>query len=194
MLAINKNLINKDKNNMKKSLKIIVILLISVFWMFGIYKLSSMTSNNSNSKSTDIISIFIEDTLEITNSYGITSSHPNEQKIEKVSQLINAPMRKVIHATVYFILAFFIMILMNIIFDHKKYFWSVLITLILCIIFAGFDEYHQTFVAGRTGQLLDVIIDTAGGIIGILFYSTYQLVYVLGYKKAVKEHSCKNIG
>lgn len=76
---------------------------------------------------------------------------------------------------------------MNIILEHKKYFLSVIIALIICIIFAGTDEYHQTFVAGRTGQLLDVIIDTAGGIIGILFYSTYQIVYKLGYKKALKE-------
>lgn len=174
---------------MKKAIKIIIILILAITWMFCIYKLSSMNSNNSNGKSTDIISIFIEDTLEITNNYGITSSHPNEQKIEKVSSLINAPMRKVIHATVYFVLAFFIMILMNIIFDHKKYFWSVLIALILCIIFAGTDEYHQTFVAGRTGQLLDVIIDTTGGIVGILFYSTYQIVYKLGYKKALKEQT-----
>lgn len=154
--------------------------------MLCIYKLSSMTSNSSNSKSTDIISIFIEDTLEITNNYGITSSHPNEHKIERVSQLINAPMRKVIHATVYFVLAFFIMILTNIIYDHKKYLCSVLIALILCIIFAGFDEYHQTFVTGRTGQVLDVIIDTLGGIVGILFYSTYQIAYKLGYKEALK--------
>lgn len=154
--------------------------------MFCIYKLSSMTSNNSNSKSADIISIFIEDTLEITNNYGITSSHPNEQKIQKVSQLINAPMRKVIHATVYFVLTFFIMILMNIILEHKKYFLSVAITLIICITFAGLDEYHQTFVTGRTGQVLDVIIDSLGGIVGILFYSTYQLAYKLGYKEALK--------
>lgn len=173
----------------KKALKIVIILILAIAWMVCIYKLSGMNSNNSNGKSTDIISIFIEDTLEITNNYGITSSHPNEQKIEKASKLINAPMRKVIHATVYFVLAFFIMILMNIIFDHKKYFWSVLIALILCIIFAGTDEYHQTFVAGRTGQLLDVIIDTAGGVVGILFYSTYQIVYRLGYKKALKEQA-----
>lgn len=173
--------------NTKKALKIIIILLIAITWMLCIYKLSSMNSNNSNGKSTDIISIFIEDALEITNDYGITSSHPNEQKIERASQLINAPMRKVIHATVYFVLTFFIMILMNIILDHKKYFLSVIIALIICIIFAGTDEYHQTFVAGRTGQLLDVIIDTAGGVIGILFYSTYQIVYKLGYKKGLKE-------
>lgn len=172
---------------MKKAIKIILLLAIAIGWMIAIYKLSSMNSNNSNGKSTDIISIFIEDTLDITNNYGITSSHPDEQKIEKVSQLINAPMRKVIHATVYFVLALFIMMLMNIIFEHKKYFLSVSITLALCILFAATDEYHQTFVAGRTGQLMDVIIDSVGALVGILFYSTYQFVYQCGYKKALQE-------
>lgn len=174
---------------MKKALKIIILLAIAIAWMIGIYKLSGMSSSNSNGKSTDIISIFIEDTLDITNNYGITSSHPNEQKIQKASELINAPMRKVIHASVYFVLAFFIMILMSIIFDHKKYSLSVCIVLALCILFATTDEYHQTFVAGRTGQSLDVMIDSLGAIVGILFYSTYQFVYRCGYKKAIEENN-----
>lgn len=173
----------------KKAIKIILLLAIAIAWMMVIYKLSGMNSNNSNGKSTDIISIFIEDTLDITNNYGITSSHPDEQKIQKASQLINAPMRKVIHASVYFVLAFFVMIVIDILFDHKKYFLSTFIVLALCILFAATDEYHQTFVAGRTGQLLDVIIDSLGAIVGILFYSTYHLFYRSGYKKSLKENN-----
>lgn len=170
---------------MKKAIKIIVLLGIAIAWMFCIYKLSGMNSQNSNSKSTDILSIFIEDALDFTNDYGITNSHPNDEKLAKASALINAPMRKVIHATVYFVLAFFIMILMNIIFEHKKYWLTLIITLILCVGFAMTDEYHQTFVAGRTGQILDVCIDSAGAICGLLFYSTYQIVYISGMKKGL---------
>ena len=168
---------------MKKTIKTIILLAIAVIWMVCIYKLSGMNSKNSNGKSTDIIALFIEDTLEITNEYGITNSNPNAQKLARVSQLINAPMRKVIHATVYFVLAFFIMVLLNVIFDHKKYFITLIITLVLCVGFAMLDEYHQTFVDGRTGQMLDVCIDTVGAICGILFYSTYQIAYVSGIKK-----------
>ncbi len=170
---------------MKKAIKIILLLIIAITWMFCIYKLSSMNSKNSNSKSTDIISIFIEDALDFTNDYGITNSHPNADKLAKASSLINAPMRKVIHATVYFVLAFFIMILLNIIFDYKKYWLTLIITLILCIGFAMLDEYHQTFVVGRNGQILDVCIDSVGAICGLLFYSTYQIVYINGIKKGV---------
>lgn len=172
---------------MKKAIKIIVLLIFAAAWMACIFKLSGMSSKNSNGKSIGIIGIFIEDALEITNDYGITDSHPNDSKLEHASELINAPMRKVIHASVYFVLAFFIMIILNILFNHDNYLLAVLLTLILCIIFAGTDEFHQTFVNGRTGQLLDVVIDSAGAVVGIAFYSTYEIVYKLGYRKGKKE-------
>lgn len=157
---------------MKKAIKIIILFLIAAFWMFCIFKLSGMNSTNSNGKSTGIISLFIEDALDITNEYGITNSHPNDEKLERASELINAPMRKVAHASVYFVLAFFVMIVLNIIFDHKKYLLTLLIALIICIGFAATDEYHQTYVNGRTGQFMDVIIDSAGAIVrnDVLFY------------------------
>lgn len=172
---------------MKKALKIILLLALAIGWMVCIYKLSGMNSQNSNGKSTDIIAMFIEDTLEVTNEYGITNSNPNAEKLARASQLINAPMRKVIHASVYFVLAFFIMTLFNIIFEHKKYLLTFIVTFILCAGFAITDEYHQTFVAGRTGQLMDVIIDSAGAVAGLLFYSTYHIVYKNGYNKAIND-------
>lgn len=173
---------------MKK--KVILVTLISIAVLLccaGIFQLSSMTSENSNSKSTDLVAIFIEDTLDITNEYGITDSHPNDQKLAKATRLINAPLRKVAHASVYFVLAFIVCILFTFIFDHKKYLISCLIALGIAIIFAVTDEYHQTFVAGRTGQTIDVLIDSAGALAGVLFYSSYYLAYVLGAKSIVKE-------
>lgn len=172
---------------MNKPLKIILLLTLAIIWMALIFKLSSMNSGNSNGKSTNIISIFIEDTLDITNEYGITSSHPTDAKLDKAANLINAPMRKVIHASVYFVLAFFVMTFLNIIFDHKKYILSLIIALIICAGFAASDEFHQTFVNGRTGQVMDVLIDSAGAIVGMMFYSTYHIVYKNGYKRGKKE-------
>lgn len=172
---------------MKKAIKIILLLVVTIIWMMAIFKLSSMSSYNSNGKSTDIISIFIEDTLDITNEYGITNSYPDESKLAHASELINAPMRKVIHASVYFVLAFFIMVFLGVIFDNKKYRVMVLLTFIICVLFAAGDEFHQTFVNGRTGRLLDVAIDSAGALVGILFYSTYYISYKCGYKKGLEE-------
>jgi len=172
---------------MKKAIKIIFILLFAILWMVCIFKLSDMNSQKSNGKSSDIIALFIEDTLDITNEYGITNSHPSDSKLAKVSNLINPPLRKVMHASVYFVLAFFIMLLFNIIFNHDYYVLSLILALALCSGFAMTDEFHQTFVAGRTGQMMDVIIDSLGAIVGMFFYSTYHIVYKKGYNKAIDE-------
>ena len=175
---------------MKKAIKIIVLLMLLAFagsWMYIIFKLSGMSSGNSNGKSTDIISIFIEDTLDVTNEYGITSSHPTDEKLDRAASLINAPMRKVIHASVYFALAFFVITFLSVLFNNKKYFLTLILTGIICVSFAISDEYHQTFVNGRTGQPLDVIIDSAGSMVGMAFCSSYHIVYKNGYRTGIKE-------
>jgi VanZ family protein len=40
--------------------------------------------------------------------------------------------------------------------------------LVAGVAYAVSDEIHQTFVAGRQGSVLDVLIDSAGVVIGIL--------------------------
>lgn len=176
------------KKNKKKIIISIIVCLFIILWIGIIYKLSAMNTNNSNGHSKDIISVFIEDTLEVTNKYGITNSHPSDAKIDKASRLLNAPLRKVMHASVYFVLGFLIIFFINFMFKNKKYLLSFLIALVLIIIAASFDEFHQTFVAGRTGQIKDVIIDTAGGIVGLLFYGTYYYIYKRGYKAGINKN------
>jgi VanZ family protein len=39
--------------------------------------------------------------------------------------------------------------------------------LVLTILYASTDEYHQTFVAGRVGCVHDILIDTAGAWLGL---------------------------
>ena len=39
----------------------------------------------------------------------------------------------------------------------------------LAVLFAASDEWHQTFVPGRGGNLLDVVIDTAGATAAVLW-------------------------
>ena len=45
---------------------------------------------------------------------------------------------------------------------------SVMVTLLICIIYAASDELHQAFVPGRGAHVSDVIIDSAGSALGIL--------------------------
>lgn len=167
---------------MKKWIKILIFLIFVILCMIGIFKLSEMTGKKSGDKSTGMLSVFIEDTLDITNEYGFTNAHPSDESLAHATELINKPLRKVAHASEYFLLAFLIMIFLNIVFNHKKYLLTVLIAIILCVGYAASDEYHQTFVKGRVGNPRDVAIDSTGACIGILFYSTYHMVYKMGYK------------
>ena len=61
--------------------------------------------------------------------------------------------------------------------SNCKFLLSLVLCIIICFIYAGSDEYHQTFVDGRTGQFSDVLIDTAGSIVGASIYSLGYLVY-----------------
>ncbi len=50
-----------------------------------------------------------------------------------------------------------------------------IIAFVLTVIFAASDEFHQTFVPGRTGKVQDLLIDTAGaGIMSLFIWKYYQ--------------------
>ena len=45
---------------------------------------------------------------------------------------------------------------------------SILITLIIVFLYACTDEIHQLFISGRSGEFRDIMVDTCGGIIGLI--------------------------
>ncbi|UOE96563.1 VanZ family protein [Alkalihalobacillus sp. LMS39] len=40
-------------------------------------------------------------------------------------------------------------------------------TLMICVVYAITDEVHQLFIPGRSGEVTDVLIDSAGALVGI---------------------------
>ena len=44
------------------------------------------------------------------------------------------------------------------------------LSLLVCVLYATSDELHQLFVSGRGAQVKDVLIDSAGAIVGIGLY------------------------
>lgn len=54
------------------------------------------------------------------------------------------------------------------------------IAVFIGVIYAVSDEYHQTFVAGRAGQLMDVLIDSVGLLTGVLIASVLVGIAGLG--------------
>jgi len=47
---------------------------------------------------------------------------------------------------------------------------------LLSFLYACSDEFHQTFVPGRAGQFKDVLIDTAGALIGLIVVTLIRMV------------------
>ena len=149
-------------------MKKIVSWALVILWASFIFFLSSMNASESDNKSMKAIDTAIESTIEVTNKAGITDTHPSESEKKQVVKQLNNPLRKVAHASEYFVL---VLLLINALLCSGVNGRKVLIlSLVLCFAYSCFDEYHQTFVVGRTGQFSDCLIDTAGGMVGCLIY------------------------
>ena len=59
------------------------------------------------------------------------------------------------------------------IFNIKK---AIIIAFLGTFLYACSDEFHQLFIPGRSGEFRDVMIDSTGGIIGIVF-TTFIVKY-----------------
>lgn len=148
---------------MKK--KSIIMIILIIIWCFIIFYASSKTSNESNGKSKELIYNTSKEIVKITNFFHITKIDLNDEKyFQKIVKKLNYPVRKCAHASVYFVLSIlFILLLNSFSISLKKAF---IITISLCFLYSITDEFHQTFVKGRTGQFSDCVIDTLGAVIG----------------------------
>lgn len=142
------------------NIKKIISLLFAIGWLLIIFYFSNMDTNESNNKSKETINRVVE-TTQIKTKDNFTT-----EKQEQLVETLNKPLRKVMHLIMYFILAILLISTLTLSNIKHKY----LITIIICIIYALTDEYHQTFISGRTGQLTDVIIDTLGSLLYIIIH------------------------
>lgn len=149
--------------------------ILVIIWMAVIYYFSNMNSIESNSKSKDTITNVIENTIDTTNKLGITDKHPSEEKKQELTNNLNEPLRKLMHAGEYLILS--VLIMNALIVSNRKLLMSFIITLIVSFAYAYSDEFHQTFVEGRTGRFTDVLIDTSGSIVGSGIYCLGYFIY-----------------
>lgn len=171
------------KENRKKLIISTIMLMIIICWMSLIFYFSNMNSNESDKESSETVATIIENSLKFTNKLGATHANSSHNEVIRASKVINPLARKIAHFSEYFILAILIIIFLNYVIENKKYIMVFLISLIICAIYAMIDEFHQTFISGRSAQAIDVCIDTFGALMGVIFYSTYYLAYTIGKRK-----------
>lgn len=140
-------------------MKRIMNLTLLIIWMIVIFLFSSASSNKSIATSDKVINTGITITESISGNK--TSNEVKEKTIDDLTFIV----RKLAHFTEYVILG---ILMINCLKDYnlKK---VVLISIILCVLYACSDEIHQYFV-GRTARVFDVFIDSLGSIVGIFVY------------------------
>lgn len=55
---------------------------------------------------------------------------------------------------------------------------SLVWSMVFVLLFSISDEYHQTFVPGRQGKLIDVVVDSIGALLGLQMLNIYYKSYM----------------
>ncbi len=141
--------------------KRIIFLILTITWMAVIFCFSHRPGPESSQDSYEVgmlvCNIFVPDFQELS---------PETQM--EYALAIDHPVRKFAHFSEYLLLAVLLVgALVNgsngVVTSFKMYLLPWFIT----VLYAMSDEFHQLFVVGRDGNLLDVIIDSAGGLMGV---------------------------
>lgn len=140
--------------------KRIILVLIIILWMCVVFSLSSQNGDESNGTSSYIVNI-------ITSLYEKNScSELSAQNVHNLTFIV----RKIAHFILYFIGSIPVLTLFKTydISKNKTYLYTIL----FCFVYACSDELHQLLSEGRNGNVIDVVIDTLGGIFGMMFIQT----------------------
>ena len=137
-------------------MKKIIKTLLFVSWLILIYLLSAETGDQSGSLSDGILLsiaklLKISDTKAFVDTFGFF-------------------IRKLAHFSEYFILY----ILTYECFKEYNCPKLIVVSVLFCVLYASFDEFHQLFVSGRSGEIGDVLIDSSGGFIGSYLYYLFR--------------------
>lgn len=88
-------------------------------------------------------------------------------------ELLSFFVRKAAHMFLYFVLA--LLVCFAVCFFSRRIRQRMGLTAFVCALLAGLDEYHQTMVPGRSGELRDVLVDLCGAGIALSFLALPHL-------------------
>lgn len=95
----------------------------------------------------------------------------DESQMAARADSIHYYVRKAAHMTEYFLLAVAVSLPLYV--YGVRGLWLLILAGGFCVAFAGLDEYHQSFVGGRTPAVKDVFIDSTGAFIGVILVQMF---------------------
>jgi VanZ family protein len=132
-----------------------------IVWMVIIFLFSQQPGDVSSEQSRLVVYIF--------NLAGINL----DSALGNLSTFI---VRKAAHFTEYLILG---LLTYNALRENVKFNKSLILAVIIVFLYASSDEFHQSFIPGRGPAFRDVLIDTSGGLTGIMG------VYICHHRKSL---------
>ena len=159
------------------------IRVISCVATVGIMALIFWFSSQNSENSSDLSRGFL---MFIINMFPGTADLDAGAKLELAISM-NGLIRKLAHFSVYTALGISSAAVVWS-FSGKPVKWSILISVPFCALYSLTDEFHQSFVNGRSGELRDIMIDSSGALFGgIILVLVVNAVIRMKYKKEVNK-------
>ena len=150
---------------MVKKIILWILLILTCFMIYSFSGANAEKSAGLTQKLTEKVAVVTED-------------KPGTVAYKNLHKLI----RKIGHIVEYAILGIVSFYLaLNYQLPLKK---SLILSLVFCAFYAGTDEFHQLFVPGRTGRVIDVFIDFCGSAAGI---GVFEMIKMLIQKNKTKK-------
>lgn len=149
--------------NIKRILSVICVLL----WMSIIFSFSNEQGESSGSTSKRVSEIII-------NMIDIQNKYTDIQK-EELTKQIEPTIRKLAHYTIYTVGGIVIANCVNQFCKKEKLLIGT--STAIGVAYAISDELHQLMIAGRSGNIKDVLIDSLGIVTGIVVFLLVKGIY-----------------
>ncbi len=155
--------------------------ILALVWMCVIFAFSAQTREESSVVSEGL-------SYRMVNSTGFfLHLHLDEEQLREIAASIENCVRKGAHMTEYAILAILLFIWIGR--------WEISVLYRSCAavtaaaFYAGGDEFHQLFVVGRAGRIRDVLIDSAGALLGLALFLLFGRMF---RKIRTRRHICRD--
>ena len=164
---------------MKNIILRIIFLTLLIATFFTIFQFSSQIAEESDGVSKGLL-------RKIIDIFPYTKNLSEQTKL-KLIEHGDPIIRKLAHFSIYALVGVWIMAFMST-FETRLY-KKWIVSMVVGVGYAGLDEFHQSFVAGRGPSIVDVGIDSLGVVSGILFVLIVISIYIALKSDKILKHS-----
>lgn len=159
-------------------IKTIIFAVLTVLWCAVIFTFSSQDADTSSDTSGSLIATVCDMIVPEFDSF---SGQQRDDFVENLQFYV----RKAAHFTAYALLGLLAYQSLDVI---KKKRFRALTAALFAMLYACSDEFHQSFVPGRSPEVRDVCIDTTGAVLGIALSAAASAIAVkIRQRKIQKE-------